>query len=231
MRKISLLFLYFLLLSMGIYAKNYTVLGIGSSSIRYMFNKHSFWESNETTRIIELPNHTQHYIKCYLQSLSGKTINGINKINIGTLVEPHLIESLDAILLNFGTVDIIWHIKKQADKQHKSIEEVIEDLIIPYIDNILNIKRTFPHFTKPIIIMATTPPISLARMHISKTFNSSLKYHALQNNLIFFDPYAPCIKENGLLKHEYTEQDEIHFSTPNNQILIDSLYYFLENLQ
>ncbi len=224
-------FLSVLLFLINAEAKNYNIFGIGSSSIRYMFNKHSSWEVNETTRAIELPDQTTHYIKCYLQTLSGKTIYGLNKINIGTLVYPHLIDSLDAILLNFGSVDVIWHIQKQADKQHKSIAQVIEDLIIPYIDNVLNIRRTFPHFTKPIILMATTPPTSPARMTVSETFNSSLKYHALQNNLVFFDPYAPCIKENGLLKDEYDEHDGIHFSAANNQILVDSLHSLLENLQ
>ncbi len=232
MRKISFLFLYFLLLSMGIYAKNYTVLGIGDSSIRFMFNECSyFWKVNETTRIITLPDATKHYMKCYLKSINGKTIHGINKYNIASLVEPALVNSLDAILLNFGCVDIIWHIQKQADKQNKLIEEVVEDLIIPYIDNVLNIRRTFPNFTKPIILMAPTPASTMERVTINNVLNASLRYHALQSNLIFFDPYEPCIDDKGILKPEYDEKDGIHFCAYKNQILIDSLYYFLENLQ
>lgn len=225
-----------------IYSRDYTIFAIGDSSIQFTFNTDydnlkPNWTKDFTTRTILLPNSLYASLTCFMHNLSGKTLHGLQKINLETLINQEHIDSLDAILLSFGLVDVIWHIKPQSLKQNKSIEEIIEELTIPYIQNVLNIKRAFPHYKGHLIIMATTPPVyseapltSGERRAISRALNASLKHHTSINNIPYFDPYESCINEEGSLKEEYDSLDGVHFSLKTNQVLIDSFYYFLETL-
>lgn len=225
------------------YTHDYTILAVGDSSIQFTFYskiedfKSGHITCDTTTRTVILPDNSTHTLTSYMHFLSGKTLHGTQKIDFSSLINTKYIENLDAILFSFGLVDVIWHIKPQALKQNKSFEEIIEALITPYINNILNIKRIFPHYKGHLIIMATTPPVFSQspltpeeRLFISQTLNKALQYHALKNNIPYFDPYPLLVNDKGTLKEEYDQLDGVHFALKNNQILIDALYYFLKSL-
>lgn len=157
-------------------------------------------------------------------------MHGTKKIDFASRINPELIQSLDGMIISFGLVDVIWHIEKQAIKQNKSVAEIIDELVTSYIKNILSIKKAFPHYFNPIIIIAVTPPPIIDRITVTTALNDSISYHAKQNNIPFWDPYISCRDSNGLLLSQYDQGDCCHFAVKNNQIIVDSLYCFLENL-
>jgi hypothetical protein len=118
--------IYYLLLLFApytTYVKNFTILVIGDSSAQFMFYSNYEELKNRSEKIIRLPTvttDTNHCVTCFMKPLRGKTIHGLKKISLDSLITPHLIHSPDAILLSFGLCDTTFHIEKQCIKQSKT---------------------------------------------------------------------------------------------------------------
>ena len=169
---------------------------------------------------------------CYIKCLWGKTLHGTQKIPFTTLIDPDLASNTDIVCITFGVLDVALHIHQQSMLQHKEYTDLIEELIVPYINNILNLQKTYFSWQK-IIIMATVPPQcahpNFNLLHIRNLLNNSLAIHVQNHNLLFWDPFYLFANENGFLKKEY-QGSGLHFKHDKTDEILLAFHHFLVSL-
>ncbi len=151
----------------------------------------------------------------------------------------------DIIIYQFGEVDCRCHIGKQL-LLNRNLEEVINELVINYIDSI---KINMDGYNNLKIIICNVPPTmnqqyfeniygpithefpfigtNLERANYTIKVNEMLKNKCEENNFIFLDYYNFYKNENGTIKTELT--DNICHIVENNYIL-EKLYSIIDNL-
>ena len=216
----------------SLYAQEYRVLGIGDSSIQYMFGF-----TDIVRREIPLQDNTTGYITAYIKAFPGKTMYGSKKISFSEIIPADLIDSVEAIIFDFGTVDTLFHIAKQASAQNTSIEQIIENLMPDYFSNILHVKETYPDYQGKIIIMTPIPPLYNSscspepvetKVKIHKLFNAALEKNAYNHSFLFLNPYASCTTSEGLLDDLYDANDGVHMNHAYYYILVAAAYTLLQ---
>lgn len=241
------LFISLFMVSLPVYTqiikKEYTVYGIGDSHINFTLRdqepteeRHSLWQvENPTVRLIHLNENTSIQVCCYSHSLVGKTLHGTKQIPMRDLIKPDLIDYIDCVLFTFGEVDIRGkHISNHTFKQGKSYKQIIEELTVPFIQNILDLQNTIPALKGKLVVMAVIlctikifmPTLDnpiITNIELRNALNDSLEKHAVANDIKFFNPYVLCATEDDRLLPIYTT-DGIHMATEHNHIILKELF-------
>lgn len=231
--------------SMFGFKNNYTILGIGDSNMPYTFRNIDqdgadvfFNKDVPTYRTVTLDNNEVIDMTYHIYGMSGKTIHGLKVIPLYSLINPELISTLDFIICCFGTVDARIHAYHQSKIRDIPVTEVIDDVVIPYIQNILSIKEVFPEYKGKLIVMATLPvspdwepkegDLALAT-DINNTLNFHIQKYAEANGIYFFNPFVNYTDEQGLLDERY-KCDGTHFKFEYNYLLVKEAALFIRSL-
>lgn len=139
------------------------------------------------------------------------------------------LSTINTVCFTFGALDILIHIHKQAIIQQKSYSELIQELITPYIQNILDFKKTH-NYNYKIVIMAPTPPPPGCLPHtveIYNIFNTILAQQANSESLLFFNPFSEWVDEKGFLLPHYYSGLGAHLHPEKTQELLQKLHTFI----
>jgi len=168
-------------------------------------------------------NFNPHRIGAYLAYSLGDPNHDAHKKLFAVV---NAIPKKDTILLSFGEIDIRVHVVKQSEKQSKSIESVISEIVYSYsiaITCVLNTGRkviiwcpipTCNHYDPSADISAENPFPHIGRIEERNQANlyflESLK-KSVPEEIILMDLYKELINEDMTSKGEYF-MDEVHLS-------------------
>ena len=189
--------------------------------------------SSNTNYLYQHNNKTVRFIVC---SFFGETMYNISKKQNDFFNFYNLTLNNTIILFNFGEVDCRYHIGRQIKEKNRSLNEVIDQLILNYVNFIKKIQNQ----TKSLIIISSIiPPSNMTfnpkapyygsiqeRAMITDLLNLKLKNACVQNNILFIDPYVSFRDENSFLIEKFS--DKIVHVDPNlnyitKNILLDVL--------
>ncbi len=133
------------------------------------------------------------------------------------------------IICAFGEIDIRVHIKKQADKENKPIEEIVDAVLKNYTEFILYLKESgfTPLIYGPVPSQSDKAKLDpnfprygneQERNHITKIYNDKLKLWCNNNSIEFKTLFYELIDENMNTKKEFFTKDNVHLDKENAQM-------------
>lgn len=150
------------------------------------------------------------------------------------------IKENDILMFDMGEIDARTHIGYIRDRDKKTLDEVLEDLVSRYIKAIKDC-QTKTGVKNPCIICCVVPPSSAYadkdrygtfedRKNVTESLNKKLKEHATKEDMIFFDFYNLLTNEKGEMKPEITS-DKVHVSLNNNYIIKEAFHKELKKYE
>lgn len=178
----------------------------------------------------------QHSCNFHIHWMPDKTMNRVGRDNFDFLDFNQLeINSKDIVVFVFGEIDVRCHVKRQSEKQSKSIEEIVTLLATNYVETILNYKRSINFI--PVVFGVIPPPIkdylnpevpfygsTKERAKITIILNSQLKRLCYERNILFLNINDQfCFR--GRLKPDLS--DGVHIKIEYNDIVKHKLLELL----
>lgn len=135
----------------------------------------------------------------------------------------------DAVIFSFGQIDVGWHICKQRDLAHRSLDEIISTLATNYVNALKLIVEPYPNIIK--IVYSVPPPSDIfihqtlnlsysgtldERIKITKELNNLLKILCPMNGIEFLDVYDDYSNPNGTLRLEINDGSGYHIDSRFN---------------
>jgi len=149
----------------------------------------------------------------------------------------------DYVMLSFGEIDIRVHVVKQAEKQNRTIESVISEIVDSYsiaINCVLNTGRkviiwcpipTCNHYDPSADVSAENPFPHIGKIEERNQANlyflESLK-NSVPEEVILLDLYKELINENMTSKGEYF-MDGVHLSQKVMPMILEKFRKALPN--
>ncbi|MEI8378107.1 MAG: SGNH/GDSL hydrolase family protein, partial [bacterium] len=150
------------------------------------------------------------------------------------LIEEKYLPHNATLMLCFGEIDIRVHSLKQAEKQNKKVEEVIEDILNNYLEYI----KILQNKGYTIICWGaiasqkdewTTNPdypkygSEIERNQATAQFNKKLKEMCLENNFQFLSIFDDLVTEEGKTIEEFIAKDKCHLSQKAIPLVVKAL--------
>jgi lysophospholipase L1-like esterase len=139
----------------------------------------------------------------------------------------------DVAVFAFGEIDVRCHIGKQRDQKNRDLDEVIENLVIPYFHTLALNRALYKKLL--IVVYSVTPPVEIClnpkfpsygpvedRVAIAKTLNARLADLCKQLEIEFLDVYEDYANPDGTLKVEYSDGG-VHIAPAHNQAIAQKL--------
>lgn len=157
-------------------------------------------------------------VLAYSLNKTNTKSKGLEKVQY--LLKNGYITKNSVILCCFGEIDIRVHVLRQAERQNKMPEEIIDGIIENYLDFLLKLKQSNivcvwgPVATQSDRMNNPEYPIYGSmenRNKATKYFNEKLKKVCSENQIGFLSIFNELIDENFRTKYEYY-CDEVHLS-------------------
>ena len=160
------------------------------------------------------------------------TIPSIKKIKF--LIKHGFLPEGCPIICVFGEIDCRVHIQKQSEKQHRPIEEIIDDVLKNYEALLLMLKNKGYH----VIVYGPIPSQSdkveidplfprygteIERNKITKLFNQKLEILCKKDNLEFKTLFYTLLNDDMTTKDEYLV-DHVHLRAESFE-LVEKLFF------
>ena len=144
----------------------------------------------------------------------------LNKVNY--LFES-FIEKGSTLVLVLGESDVRAHIKKQADIQGRTCEEIIDDIMVEYSRYILRCKSLGYKVCVwgPIASQPDSFPLNpqfprcgteLERNHYARVFTEKLRIFCASENISFLSIFDKMLTDGGRTKSEMLAKDQVHLN-------------------
>lgn len=155
----------------------------------------------------------------YTTNSKKSTFSTFKKVQY--LIDNNFLPKNCIICCSFGEIDCRVHIQKQAEKQNKSIEEIIDNVIKNYGDFLLNLKNQGYKIIAyaPIATQKDTVKLDkkfpryateIERNYIVSIFNEKLKNFCNMQDLMYLSIFNNLVNEDGSSKGEYYLTDGVH---------------------
>ena len=140
----------------------------------------------------------------------------------------------EKVMLCFGEIDCRFHLLRQAQKQNRHLEELVNECVDRYYSVIIEIKeKGYSVMVWNVIPSALeNNPINneeypffgsiLERNRVAKLFNEALSSRILNTNIIMIDIFKRLVTNEGLTKSEYFF-DGIHLSQKAMPFVIEKM--------
>jgi len=160
------------------------------------------------------------------------------------LIEKNYLPPKSTLLLCFGEIDIRVHVLKQAEKQNKTVEQVIEDILDNYLKYLKILQNKGYHIICWGAIASqkdeweTNPDYpkygsEIERNQATSQFNKKLKEICLANKLRFLSIFDDLVTADGETIEDFLAKDKCHLSQKAIPLvvkaLIDNEIFTLQN--
>ena len=151
------------------------------------------------------------------------------------LTQNNIIPAKSTIMLSLGEIDCRVHVIKQAEKQNKQVNEVIDEILNNYFKyiEILKSKKYKIICFAPIasqkdecIINPELPRYGSEeqRNKLTKIFHEKLKEKCTQNNVYYLSFIDKLMDSDYQTNKDYLNTDNLHLSQKALNIAIEELY-------
>lgn len=171
-------------------------------------------------------------VTAYNSNNPNATISSFNKIRF--LVKNGYLPKASTVVVSMGEIDCRVHIKKQAQKQNISIDEVIDRTISNYLEFLFYLKtngyKVFAY--GPIPSQSDKAPFDtnfprfgteIERNEITAIFNKKLEKICNLNGIKYFTLFNQLLNQDFTTKVEYLSDDLVHLG-PNAFPLLTKLF-------
>ena len=183
--------------------------------------------SNENLNSRMWFNHSEHFICYHMFSVTAYNTNNPNAsiptlLKTRFLIDNGFLPKGCTIACSFGEVDCRVHIQKQSEKQHRTVEEIIDDVLNNYGSFLLMLKNEgynviaygpIPSQSDKINIDPMFPRYGteIERNKITKLFNQKLEQFCNKNKIGYKTLFYDLINDDMTTKDEYLNpQDHVH---------------------
>lgn len=210
-----------------------------------IFNKNNYsskkqlYKDNKLENLLQVSFNNLPFITYHIGAATAFTTNKSTssfhtKEKTNFLIKNGLLPKGATILTSFGEIDCRVHVKKQAEKQHCSPEQVIDSIIHNYAEYLLELKNRGYHIIVygPIASQPETTQIDPSfprsgteqeRNHITRLFNQRLQKFCFLNGLEFFTIFEDLLNDDNTTKREFLRQEDgVHLN--------EKAYPFLERV-
>lgn len=155
--------------------------------------------------------------------------DGLNFINI----KDFDVQENDVIIFVFGEIDARCHIGKQRDTKNRDLNEIIESLVINYLESIKKNKDQFTNLYCGIV--SVMPPTNNVynkfypyygpiedRVLITRQLNMKLQELCALYEFNFLDVYSLYVNDNGFLDNERSDK-LVHVNPKKNDLIKQKL--------
>lgn len=165
----------------------------------------------------------------------------ISRDNLSFLHLPsHTVKEGDVAIFVFGEIDVRCHIGKQRDLSHRSLEEIIDTLVMRYLETIKLNRQLYQDLT--CIVYSIVPPTDLnfnpefpfygsleERVIITKQMNKRLSDWCHFYNISFLDIYDDYANDDGSLNTALSD-GTVHIHPSHNEAIFHKLANILLNI-
>lgn len=165
--------------------------------------------------------------ECKINFIRGKTMFGSRKQEIVELKKWGCQDD-EYVIYVFGEIDVRCHIGRIRDTQNKTLEDIIEDLVLNYFDMISK-QPGIPIVTLVIPPSDKNPSSShpyhgtiADRVSIQKKLNIRLEEECKKRNIICFDYNKNFTLPDGSLDHSHSD-GIVHIDHKYANLIFDDL--------
>lgn len=188
------------------------------------------WGDSHATPICQLPNSKEVVTGARTMHRVGR--DGFNLTGIP-------FKDGDAALFSFGHIDVGWHICKEKHLSSRGIDEIVNTLVVNYLNVISDITKPYPNIIK--IVYSVLPPSDQSgltiryegtikmRAKITKQMNELLRKLCPTYGIEFLDVYDDFRDENGILRREVRDPVSFfHIDLPYYDFVNSKLFEILK---
>ncbi|BDC35167.1 hypothetical protein Noda2021_11250 [Candidatus Dependentiae bacterium Noda2021] len=200
-----------------------------SSIIHIIGDSHSFsYQINGRTDLadLSLPPIAIHW-------LGPITMHRVGRDGIAFLdIRQYNVVEGDTVLFVFGEIDARCHIGKIKDRDNRTLDDVLDELVSHYINTLKTNKNFYQNIM--VIVSGIVPPIDSVfnpqfpyygtieeRVSITKQLNNKLKEQCAYCGFGFIDTYTEFADANGQLILALSEN--VHIEKLHNRPLLEQL--------
>lgn len=178
---------------------------------------------------------------CVVHFLGARTMHRMGRDGIQFLdLKQHGILDGANVVFAFGEIDVRCHIGKQRDLTNRSVDEIIDTLVVNFIRTIQQ-NCLFYHTLSPIVYSVTPPSLGIDfpdlfpiygsledRVVITRKLNQRLFEVCSENDIPFLDVYDDYSNEDGTLNLNLSH-DTVHIDSDSYAPIEAKLNQIIEN--
>jgi hypothetical protein len=160
----------------------------------------------------------------------GKTMHGVGKDGLQILnLRKYGVQENDVALFTFGEIDARCHIGKQRDEQKRDLNDIIDLLIMRYLETINQNRALYKNIY--CMVMEVIPPTDRCnniqtpfygtledRIAITRLLNKRLRAACLLYNIPFLQTHDIYANQDGSLNHALSDNC-VHVGMKHNHLI------------
>lgn len=198
-------------------------------------NTKDLYSNNQASRIHEFANEQSGYkdFRFHINWLGPVTMHRVGRDGLSFLdISRFNVNPNDIAVFVFGEIDVRCHICKQRDVQHKTVDEIIDLLVLKYIKTVNDNKNMVRNLQ--CIVLNVIPPAEFFnpsfpsygsledRIDCTIKLNKKLSEECSNNNIKFLNTFDYFATQKGDLSR-FLSDGTVHIAMYNNGIIKDKL--------